>query len=267
MYGFLFTVIVFLMSVFSIYSKDYNYTDFSYWWGGDSYNRYNFNYVRNISTSFFGGGGYEYYEDKKNRGNTIKLNAGFISKNYVFSIKPFYFLKESGGYAFGAKGGADIISGNQELTRNLILNLGTVQKRGKIEHSDFLGEMQIEFNFDDHLFLSARSSYNFKPKKIITPFDYSSFWGYNYLGTINDTFYSDIGFGYGRSFKPDFNSYLYFSFDRINTSGDDINSYLIGLKTYLDDDEKYFIDLDYNYADFKKNDNEKHYRLIMGVVF
>jgi hypothetical protein len=244
-----------------------NYTDFSYFLNKKEYERYSINYLTSISTYFFAGTGYEYYENKEIGESILKLMASFVRKNFVFSFKPVYFLKEKQTYAYGLKTGINFGWGKDDFYKNAVFNLNFLNRNGKIDHSDTVGEVGVELNFDGHIFLSARVSCNFTPTPLISPVDYSSIIGYSYLGYIGYTVYSDVGFGYARSFKPDFNSYLYFSFDRINGYMDDLNSYLIGFKTYLDDEEKYFMDFGYNLADFKKNDNENYYRIMIGVSF
>jgi len=264
MYKFLLSTIFFIFNISFVYST--NYTDFSYLWN-KNYERFILNYVRDISGDFFGGGSYEYCQNERFNISLIKLNAGFIYNTYIFSFKPFYSFKKDDTYTYGAKIGVNIISEKENITRSLILNLATIFRDGKLKYSDTIAESQIEFGFDKHIFLSVRGSYNLNFQRNMSSFDYSSISGYNYLGSLNHTFYSDIGVGYGRSFKPDFNSYIYFSFNIINTSIDNINSYLLGFKAYLDDDEKYFMDFGYNYADFKKYSNEKVYRISLGMVF
>ena len=248
-----------------VYSTDY--IDFSYSWGKGHFDGYSINYNRSISTNFFGGVGWEYYEDKGVDRNVVKLVCGFIGERYMLLFRPFYYFKKDAIYAYGVKGGVNLFGVGDGLNRSISLNLGFIDRGGVISYTDFVGEMQIEFSFDDHIFLTARGSYNFNPKRYKGYIDYSNLAEYNYLGYLGDTLYSDVGVGYARSFKPDFNSYLYLSFDRINTQDDDINSYLIGLKTYLDEKERYFMDFGFNYADFRKGDNQRYYRIILGAFF
>lgn len=261
-------MLIILLSDF-LYSK--NFIDFSYGWGDEDINKYSILYLTDISSSVFGGIGYRCYDyDGVTRVNSITLPLNWTKKNYLVSIRPFYYFKKDNFSLTGVQSGLRFISGSSEVSTTYSVFLSYLSKKYFTnKYSSWYISSSIEKNFYDEFFIILKSGLNIS-KNLNTPqlyFDNSDISFYNYLGVINNTLYSDMSLVFSRSFKPDFNSHLYFGFERINIYKDNINSYIMGLKTYLNEEESYFMDFEYNYADYKKNNNLGFYKISLGVSF
>lgn len=245
-------------------------SDFSFFSGSGGFNRYSVSYLTSLSTYVFSGLNYTYYKtDSVKNISSFKLITNYVNKNYIFSIKPFYYPEKDFIKSYGIKTGFGFISGMDDVFTTYYFSTSLIrEKQRNKNYSDTLIESSIEKNYYDEFFIMVRGLVNLSYNKKTSGYmDYMDVANYAFNGIIDYTIYSDIGLNFARSFKPDFNSYLYISFDRINGYVDDINSYVIGLKTFLDDKENYYMDFNYNFADFKKCSNEKFIKISLGANF
>lgn len=244
--------------------------DFSYYTGSDQFNRYSASYITSISTYVFSGINYSFYNSNNLRDtNSFRFDISYVNKNYIFSFKPFYYPEKSGTSSYGFKTGFGIVNGKDEVFTTYYASFSLAQEKGSSYNKrDFITEASVEKNFYDEFFIILRGSLNVNyNKKNHGIYDNMDILSYGYTGVTDYTVYSTLGFNFARSFKPDFNSYLYTGFDRINGYTDNINSYILGLKVFLDEKESYYMDFNYNFADFKKYSNSKFFKVSLGVNF
>jgi len=261
---------VFLHLVFINYLNAKNFSDFSYTFSNDGLNKYSASYITNVSTYFLAGVNYLAYDsDDINYVHSIRIPFNYIKNNYTFSVKPFVYFKNDGYSSAGGKMSFGFIEGKEDVFNTYYISISKGwEKKGTKNFDDFIIDISVEKNFYDEFFIMVHGALDlYYDRKVAGRIDYVDMINYGYTGLVNYTVYSNLGFNFARSFKPDFNSYLYLNYDRINGSMDDLNSYLIGLKTFLDEKESYYIDFNYNFADFKKSSNSNFFKISLGVNF
>ncbi|MBP7795641.1 MAG: hypothetical protein KA059_02560 [Elusimicrobiales bacterium] len=246
-------------------------SDFSYTSGSDGFNRYSLTYQTVLSTSNLCGINYSLYNSKHYPSiNSVRLIYNhYLKKNFFITVKPFYYFDKDDTSSFGAKTGVGFIKAGDEIysTYSLFISYQS-QKILSSRYNDFFIESSFEKDYYNQFFIFLKAALNISYDGHSYGYaDNSDLVNYNYLGPLTSTLYSDFGVRFGRSFKPDFNSYFYTGFDRLNAKGSDINSYSAGFEAILDENENYSMDISYNYADFKSKNNDSFWKFKLGVNF
>ncbi|MEF3280265.1 MAG: hypothetical protein K6357_04795 [Elusimicrobiota bacterium] len=263
-----------IILVFVNFSSAKNFMDFSYTTGDNDFNKYSFTYLFNFSTYVFSGFNYSAYDLKDvSIVSSVRFPVNILLKNALLSIKPFYYFKKDAFKAKGIRLGARYMKGDEEKEINTVYsgfigyaNMEYESKTLSITYAD----ASIEKNFYDLFFFFIRGGVRLSKEVVKWPvcyLDNLDVLSYSYSGVLSDTIHSVIGLELARSFKPDFNSYVYIGANRINTYYSDVNSYSAGIKTYLDDKENYYMDFNYNYADFKKGKDIDFWKISTGINF
>ncbi|MGC9070759.1 MAG: hypothetical protein ACP5IO_05565 [Elusimicrobiales bacterium] len=247
----------------SLFSQ--NYFDASYTNSSQDFSNYSLSYMRILSTKTAVGIAYIRYGDK-DVSSLSRLLFSYFSKGFSLSLSPFYFFPKDGFNFYGAKASFDIIRYGDETvsTYSFYSSYGN-EKNSFIDKTIFLG-FSFERNYYDEFFIMLHSGIGVEGEGKAGFFNKNILFDSSFLGFINILPYSVLGFSFVRSFKPDFNSYLYIWFDRINSKSN-INSYILGLKTYLDDSQNYYADVSFNFADHKSISNEKIWKISVGGSF
>lgn len=243
----------------ALYSKDF----FSFYYSDSSfeYSRYSFSYARVLSTNFVVGLGFDLV-DSYYKTNYLKSVFEFGYSNFSFSFKPFYFFKDNNNL-YGGKFSFSFVNSKDEVltTYGLILSYAKEKK-----HSFSYFNFFIEKNFYDEFFIVLQPGLSLKNDSRFSAFDITYLFNTSYNGFVNSILYSSFSLSFARSFKPDFNSYLYINFDRLNSTPNNTNSYTIGLRAYLDENSQYYLDFSYNIADHKDIKNENIWRFSLGGI-
>lgn len=193
----------------------------------------------------------------------------YFKKNLFVTVKPFYYIDKHDTSSVGAKTGVGFIKAGDEVYSIYSLFLSyQSQKIASSRYNDFFIESSFEKNYYNQFFIFLKAALNVSYDGHLSGYaDNSELVNYNYLGPLTSTLYSNFGLRFGRSFKPDFNSYFYTGFDRLNAKSNAINSYSVGFETILDENENYSMDIGYNYADFKNKSNDSFWKFKLGVNF
>ncbi len=262
----LFVIFIYSLIFFnSLYAKQY--IDFSYF-NSQDLNKYSLSYFRDISTYTLMGVGYSYYKEDIDNTHLIKLPLSFMHKNLFFTVKPFYYFDDFSSKAYGIKTGGGFVKTKEDVS-TLYSVYVTFDRQNYTDkkYKDIILSAIVEKNYYDEFFIGFKAGLNLKyDKNKNGSFDYLEAFDYNYYGYINLTVYSNIGLWVVRSFKPEFNSDLIIGFDKIN-GVNTINSYDITLKMILDEENRYHMNIGYNFADFKEEKNKHLWKLSIGVVF
>ncbi len=256
--------------LFPLFLNAKSVADFSYAFGTDIFDKYSLSYFTGMSTYVFAGANFSFYDRKDIDGvSSLRLPFNYVKKNYILSIKPFYYPKKDGFKTLGFKTSFAVVKGKDDIFTTYYLSAGFSKEDCNLQKSkDFIIDASLEKNFYDEFFIMAKAAVNINyDKRKFGYFDNSDLINYGHTGVVNFTVYSNIGMNFARSFKPDFNSYLYLGFDRLNGYLDDLNSYVVGLKTFIDEKENYYMDFNYNFADFKKFSNSRIFKISIGVNF
>ena len=259
-------VLIWLFLLSNLYSKG-NFFDLSYVDSSYDFYKYSLSYARLISTNVTLGFGYIGYELDSNTYNMLKTSFDVILKDISFGVKPFYFFQKNDSNFYGIKGSINFLSHGSErvTTYGALLSYGVEDVSRKRE--SFFTSVFFENNFYDEFFIKfgiGIEALNPGKKGV---FDKSDFFSLNYSGYFSRYLHSVVDFSVARSFKPDFNSYLYFNFDKINAGVDRVISYIIGLRMYLEESENYYLDASFNLADKKTLPNERIWRIVVGGHF
>ncbi len=254
---------VFCLFSLSLFSQ--NYFDLSYINSSKNFSEYSFSYLHALSTKIAGGVGYTRYDGKDDT-SLSRLLLNYFSRGFSVALTPFYFLKEKDFSFYGIKTSFDVIRYGEETVSRYSFYSSYGKEKTSFKKDVFFAGFIFDKNYYDEFFImfhggvgiSGSGKFGFFNKNIL--FD-SSFSGF-----IDNLPYSMFGFNFVRSFKPEFNSYLYVGFDRIN-SKDDINSYIVGLKSYLDEGENYYANISFNIAVHKSSSNERLWKLSFGGRF
>lgn len=260
---------VVLLCVFfiaNLNSKE-NFFDISYVSSSDNFEGYSLSYARFILPRIVLGVGYNTYKLNTTRSDMVKTSFEMMFKDMSFSLKPFYSFQKGSSRFYGAKTAFNLTRQGYERVTTYGMVLSYAWESDVKKKEILFAHLFMEKNFYDEFFIIlgvGGSLFNggFKGR-----FDRSGLFNLNYAGYVTTNPYSTVTFSAARSFKPDFNSYLYLSFDKINAGMDGLDSYLVGLRTYLEEKESYYLDLSFNLADKKVLSDERIWKVVVGGVF
>lgn len=261
----IFIFIFTLIGVNNVYCLN-NFFEAGYF-NSESFQKYSFTYGRNISTeitSAFNWIGWSYNDVDI---NSFRGRLSYITDNLNISINPVYIYK-SNHNLFGFRLSSSINYYGNETVTTITLSPSYLKENYSNEKRNMSGlSFSFEKNFYDEFFIVFGGFLGMSGKGYNGFFDKTDFFFSRHNGYISSFPYSSVIIGFARSFKPDFNSYLYLSFNRINMHTDDLNSYEIGIRTYIDETENYLFDVSYNIADFKVLSNQKIWKFVISGFF
>jgi len=270
---FIFFSLVFLLQA-NIFA-DNKWIESGFWFGSNDFLRQDATFLTNISTRIVGGFNFSFYKlEKQNKVYSFRLPLNyFIYRGFTFSIKPFYYPENGNKMsAYGSRFSIVHHSQNDinEFATDYTLSFAFEKQKFSQEYfSNKSLEMQVEQNFYDEFFLAFEAATLINSEGSLSSIkrysEISDLISLNAFGFINDRVYNNLGVRIARSFKPDYDSYIYFGMDRLNSKHSDYNSYLLGLR--INFVEKNFFDFTYNYLDSKSFENKKYYKISIGVFF
>lgn len=257
-----FYVFLFSLLCFDFLYSNNNFFNLYYLNSSFDLSKYSFSYARVVSTNIVTGIGFDIWDNDFKKTNYLKSNIEFSYSGFGLALKPFYFFKDKENL-FGGKFSFSLIKAKDDVltTYGLILNY-TKEKKNDFSYFNFF----IEKNYYDEFFIIFQPGFSLRKINNLSFFDTSYMFNTLHNGFLNYFLYSSFSFIFARSFKPDFNSYVYIGFDRLNSKLNDINSYTFGLRTYIDEKSDYYLDLSYNFADNKSLENEKIWKISLGGV-
>lgn len=265
--------ILILFFFFSGLLESKNYIETRYGWGDENLERYSFTYFTGISSNIITGFEYSSYNlDKFERTQSYKLPVTYLYYYNVYGVTPFYYPEKNNSKAKGVKLYYSLISPKnpEYITTYTFSYAYRRQDLNSTRYYDNIVGLQIEQNFYGEFFIMVKGYLNSYFDRITQNTrmfgEIYDMVNLNSIHFFNDTFYSNYGIEFARSFKPDYDSLIYFSFDRVNAYRKDYNSYLLGLKIFLNE-ERFSFNMAYNFIDFKNGSNEDFYRLGLEVNF
>lgn len=253
------------------------WTDIGLTFGSNEFSRTELTAATNISTTVVGGLNVSAYKiEKREYVYSIRMPVNFFaSRRFMVTVKPYLYPKNSDGYsAAGGKLSLSLVKDNpQAETSTTWIVSAAHQKQAMGRNAQKItsnsAEIQAEKNFYDQFFILAGLAINassaHSEDAIKNYAEVSDLFSVNTFAFINDDVYSKVGLQFARSFKPDFDSYFYGGYDRINSRFSDYGSWLMGLRINFSD--KSFANFSYNYLDAKKGSNKAYYKFAIGMFF
>lgn len=254
------------------------WTDLGLTFGSNEFSRNEATFAANLSTRIVAGLSLSAYKlEKQNYVSALRMPINiFIGKSFMLTAKPYLYPKNSdGSAAAGGKLSASLVKDNPEEETSVTYTISAAHQKQNLgifpekKITSDSAEIQAEKNFYDQFFLLAAAAFNrtsaFSSSKLKNYCEISDLFSVNTHAFLNDDVHSRAGFQFARSFMPDFNSYFYAGYDRLNARISDYNSWLIGLRVNFSD--KNFANFSYNYLDAKRGDNKVYYKFGIGIFF
>ncbi len=254
------------------------WNDFSLTSGSNEFARIESNFASNISTRVVAGiGASAYKEEKHDYVYALRFPVSvFIGRRAMLSAKPYFYPADAqGSFAQGLRTSISYLTENpqNETSATYLFSVSHQRQRlssyGQKDFSSNCAELSIEKNFYDQFFLLAsagalsHSAFSATPQK-----NYAETQDIISLNTgafLNDAVNSKLGLQFARSFRPDFDSYIYAGYEKINGRFSEYNSWLLGLRVNFS--EKNFANFSYNYLDSRIGRSKIYYRAGIGLFF
>jgi len=253
------------------------WTDMGFTFGSNEFSRTELTAAKNVSTTVVCGLNISAYKiEKREYVSSIRMPINFFAaRRFMVTAKPYIYPKNSNGYsAAGGKLSLSFVKDNPEAETSLTWIVSAAhQKQAMGRNAQKItsnsAEIQAEKNFYDQFFILANIAINGSSSHsegVIKSYaEVSDLFSVNTFAFLNDDVYSKAGIQFARSFKPDFDSYFYAGYDRINSRFSDYGSWLMGLRINFSD--KSFTNFSYNYLDAKKGGNKVYYKFVIGMFF
>lgn len=252
------------------------WSDFSLTSGSNEFTRIESNFASNISTKIVAGIGASSYKlENHNYVYALRFPVSvFVGRSTMLSAKPYFYPADSdGSFAQGLRASFSYLTENpqDETSSTYLISVSHQRQRlssyGQKDFSSNCAEFSIEKNFYDQFFLlvsvgamshsafSKTAQKNYAETQDIISLNTSAF--------LNDAVNSKLGLQFARSFKPDFDSYIYAGYEKINSRFSQYNSWLVGLR--INFSEKNFANFSYNYLDSSIGRSKIYYRVGIGL--
>ncbi|MEW5950349.1 MAG: hypothetical protein GX447_01095 [Elusimicrobia bacterium] len=270
--------LIFIAAISFISPAQAFWTDFSLTSGSNEFLRTEGNFASNISTRIVGGIGVSAYKREKQDyvyALRFPLNY-FIGRNILLTAKPFFYPADrNGSFAQGARASFSLLTENAQNETSTTYTFAAAHQRqrlaffGEKDFSSNCAEISAEKNFYDQFFILAsagavsNSGFSYTVQKNYA--ETQDLISLNSNSFLNDFVLSKLGLQFARSFKPDFDSYVFAGYDKINGKFSEYNSWLFGLR--INFSEKNSANFSYNYLDDKKGHSKKYYKISIGILF
>jgi len=252
------------------------WTEYGMLSGSNNFLRQDLTFALNISTPLISGINTSVYKiEKKDSVISLRLPVSFMfNKNLIGTVKPFYYPKNSNSSsAKGLRASISYLTQNAEKEINTNYNLAISYEDQHLGEEQEISakalDFQMEKNFYDNFFiligggLVNNNSVSKTAQKRFS--EISDILYTNSMPFFDDNIYSNMSLQVARSFKPDYDSFFYLCFERLNGQISDYNSYIAGLRINFMD--KNFVNFSYNYLDKKAGNDKKYYKVNIGVSF
>lgn len=260
---------LFILCVFfslELYSQ--NFFDISYADSNKGFKEYSFSYIHAFSTNSAAGIEYRGYDNLGYDINTVIAPINFYFRDYNIVFDLFYSLKKNNNSFYGFKGIFTLMKYKEEVVTNYSFSYSYAREDYTRSRHLAVAGFSFDKNYYDEFFITSKLFLALKNAGKSGFFDKKIFYDSYFHGFLPSVAHSMLEVGFARSFKPDFNSYIYFSFDRFNNgTKDTINSYNAGLKVYLEEKENYYIDVSYSMINHKTLSDERVFKLSIGGGF